>query len=269
MSSSNDQALEAEPTNASHHQQEASEEPSRLGPAQRLVGTLLSPGETFQDMNRKPTWIIPMVISIICSVAFIWFVLSHFEDGWRHFMQKAMEGRGGPAPTGQDLERVFMITKWGYLVFAGVFAIILIFATAGIFALGMMLMQAQTTFKKVLSVVTWSWAATGIMQVIVTIASVLARGSEPTGDFNPREMGGLSAANLASFMPEGTSAFIKGLAGAVDVFSIWFLILVTIGLTAVAGSRKIKSSSVAKLVFGLWVLMALIRAGAAAAFGGQ
>ena len=30
------------------------EEPARLGPLGRLTGTLMSPGETFADVNRKP-----------------------------------------------------------------------------------------------------------------------------------------------------------------------------------------------------------------------
>lgn len=248
------------------HHEAAVEEPARLGPFARLTGTLLSPGETFADVNRKPTWVVPLVITILCSIAFMWFLLSHFEEGWRQFMQKAIEGQSGATPSAQDLDRAFTISKWSYLIFAGVGAVALMLATAGILSLGMMLMQAKTTFRKVLSVVSWSWAVTGLIQVAVTIASVLYRGSEATSGFNPQDMGSLSATNLGAFMPDGTAAFIKGLASAFDVFSIWFLILLTIGLAAVSGSRKIKSSSVAPMVFGLWIVSVLIRASLAAAF---
>ncbi|MFY9607565.1 MAG: YIP1 family protein [Blastocatellia bacterium] len=270
MSQADAQAEIASPATGAPRPQDVPivQEPARLGPIQRLIGTLFSPGETFEDVNRKPTWMVPALISVVSSIAFMWFLLFHFETGWREFMKKAMASRSGAAaPTGQDLEMAFMITKWSYLIFAGVGVVIFILATAGIFALGMMLLQAKTTFKKVLAVVTWCWAATGLLQVIVTIASVLVRGGD-TSSFNPQEMGSLSAANLGAFLPDGTSAFVKGLASTIDVFSIWFLILLTIGLAAVAGSRKIKSSSVAPLVLGLWIVSALIRAGLAAAFGG-
>ncbi|HEV8482119.1 MAG TPA: hypothetical protein VGV87_01065, partial [Blastocatellia bacterium] len=40
-------------------------EAARLGPLQRLIGILFSPGETFVDINRKPTWLAPLLISIV------------------------------------------------------------------------------------------------------------------------------------------------------------------------------------------------------------
>ena len=76
----------------------------------------------------------------------------------------------------------------------------------------------------------------------------------------------MSLTNLAAILPEGTSAFIKGIAASFDVFAIWYLILLMIGLAAVSGLRKAKSSSMAPMVVGLWLVIVLIRAAIGAAF---
>jgi Yip1-like protein len=250
--------------------QAPAEEAAKIGEAGRFTGVLFSPGATFEDINRKPTWIVPLAIAILAAVAFSWFLSSHFDEGWHQFMRKTLEERarqsGGAQPSPQDIDRGVGFAKYFGLGISVVGTILVNLIIAGVLALGMMFLQAQTTFKKILSVVMWSWAVTSVLQIIVTIASVMARGSE-SGDFNPQKLGSLSATNLAFLMPDDSSAFIKGLAGTVDVFSIWFLILLTIGLAAVSGSRKIKSGSVAPMVFGLWIITALIRAGMAAAFG--
>jgi hypothetical protein len=68
-------------------------------------------------------------------------------------------------------------------------------------------------------------------------------------------------------LPEGTSSFLKALAGSFDLFTIWLLILLSIGLAAIAGSRKIKTGKTATIVFGLWFLWTLISAGLASLRG--
>ncbi|MGH9823099.1 MAG: hypothetical protein ACREDR_07610, partial [Blastocatellia bacterium] len=44
---------------------------AKIGPGGRLIGVLLSPTETFADINRKPTWLVPIIIVIVaflCSL---------------------------------------------------------------------------------------------------------------------------------------------------------------------------------------------------------
>jgi hypothetical protein len=247
------------------------QEPARISEAGRFIGTIFSPGETFEDINRKPSWVVPLLISIATALAFTWFLYSHFSAGMDQFMRKTLADQaaksGRPAPTSQDLEFGLKITKWVGLGFGLIGPVVVNLIIAGAFALGLMIMQAQTTFKKIFSVVLWSGVATGVVQIIVIIASVLVRDPDSDSEFNPRNFGSLSATNLAVFLPSDTSAPIKALAASIDVFSIWFLILLVIGLTAVSGSRKISKGSVAGLVIGLWLLTVLVKVGWAAVSG--
>jgi hypothetical protein len=78
--------------------------------------------------------------------------------------------------------------------------------------------------------------------------------------------------NLANFAPTSLGAFMNPmetnaalykLATALDVTSIWSMVLMGIGIAIVAG---VKRSSGYIAVFGWWVLIVLITVGWAAAF---
>jgi hypothetical protein len=51
------------------------------------------------------------------------------------------------------------------------------------------------------------------------------------------------------------------------VFNIWAALLLTAGLAAIGGTRKMTKGKTGVLVFGLWGLWVVIRVGIAVAFG--
>jgi Yip1 domain len=254
-------------------EQPAPEEPARLGPLGRLTGTLMSPGETFADVNRKPTWIAPMIIAIVTVLAstlfFQWRVKPDWDQIMRNQIRKRME-RSNQSLTEEQMQQQVNIAKTIAKfspIIGAVFTPIIYVIVAGIFALGLMFIQAKTTFKKILSVVAWSYAVIGILATIVTIASLMVRDEESLRNIDPTQSAGIVPTNLAAFLPAETSAVIKSLAGSLDIFTIWILILLSIGFAAIAGSRKISTGKTARLVFGFWAVFVLIKAGWAAIFG--
>ncbi len=36
---------------------------------QRVVGVVLSPGQTFEDINRRPSWLLPFVLLLLFNLA--------------------------------------------------------------------------------------------------------------------------------------------------------------------------------------------------------
>jgi hypothetical protein len=254
-------------------EQPAPEEPARLSPLGRLTGTLMSPGETFADVNRKPTWIAPMIIAIVTVLAstlfFQWRVKPDWDQIMRNQIRKRLEKSNQSLTEEQMQQQVNIaktIAKFSPIIGA-VFTPIIYLIVAGIFALGLMFIQAKTTFKKILSVVAWSYAAIGILATIVTIASLMVRDEESLRNIDPTQSAGIVPTNLAAFLPAETSAVIKSLAGSLDIFTIWILILLSIGFAAIAGSRKISTGKTARLVFGFWAVFVLIKAGWTAIFG--
>lgn len=275
MSQPEDQTPETTPSYAAPQQpdQTPAEEPARLGPLARLSGTLLSPGETFADINRKPTWIAPMIIAILTVLAstlfFQWRVNPDWDSIMRNQIKKRLEKSNQSLPEEQMEQQVAFakgIAKFSPIIGA-VFTPIFYVVIAGIFALGLMFIQAKTTFKKILSVVAWSFAATSIVATLVTMASLMVRDQESLRSMDPTQSGGIVPSNLAAFLPSDTSAVILSVAGSLDIFTIWILILLTIGFASISGSRKITTGKTASVVFGFWAVFVLIKVAWAAAFG--
>jgi hypothetical protein len=248
-------------------------EPARLNWFQRLYGVLLAPGETFEDVNRKPTIIVPLIIAIVLTIAGTLFFSWRVNPDWERFSREAIkkqEAKSGqtipPDQAEAQVKGTVLVGKIFPLIAAAItpigFAIY-----AGVLALGMMLIQAKTTYKKILSVVLWSNCAISMIGVVVLAASLMARDRESLNQINPMEPGNITATNLSVLLPSGASAGVKALAGSFDLFSIWVLILLSIGLAAVAGSRKIKTSKTATIVFGIWILWILFGAGMASLRG--
>ena len=275
MSQPEDQMPDAIPMYGAPHQQDQPrvEEQARLGPLARLTGTLLSPSETFADVNRKPTWIAPMIIAVATVLAssffFQWRVHPDWDSIMRNQIKKRME-RSNQSLTEEQMQQQVAFSKSIAKFFPIIGAIVtpvFYVILAGIFALGLMFIQAKTTFKKILSVVAWSSAAIGIVATVVTMASLMVRDEEGLRSIDPTQPAGIVPSNLAAFLPSNASAVIKSVAGSLDIFTIWILILMSIGFASIAGSRKIKTGNTATVVFGFWAVYVLLKIGWAAAFG--
>ncbi len=250
------------------------QEPARLGPVQRFIGVLFSPGETFADVNRKATLIAPIIIGIIIALAgstfFTWRVNPDWDRILRDQVRKGAERSGQPMPSEEVIQQQVSIGK-AIAKFAPLFAIIVVplyyAILAGIFALGLMLMQAKATFKKIMSVVAWSSCATGVIALLVTIGSLMLKDEASLKEIDPTRPATITVTNLGAFLDESVSAPIRAIASSIDIFTIWFLILLSIGFAAISGSRKIKSSKTGTLVFSLWIVWVLLLAGYASFFG--
>lgn len=284
MSQPENQTPDTTPVYATPQQQDQPrvEEPARLGPFARLTGALLSPGETFADVNRKPNWLSPLLIVILIGLAstlfFEWRVKPDWDRFFRSQITKSME-KSGRTMTKEEIDSaVAMQIKFSKTdltsplsaVFTAVrlvlYTVFLCVLPAGIFALGLMLIQAQTTFKKILSIVSWSTAATGLVGFLVFVGALMIQDEERLRDVNPTEVATLVPTNLGVILPQDMSPFISSLIASIDIFAIWFLILLIMGFVAISGAKRITHGKVASLVLSLWFVWVIIKAGFAAVF---
>jgi hypothetical protein len=117
-----------------------------------------------------------------------------------------------------------------------------------------------------LSVYSWTAASVSLVGLLVTAAVLMTRDTESMRTMDPKDYGNLTATNLGALVTSGSSAF-KSIAGSIDVFSIWTIVLLSIGFAAIAGSRKITKSKTATIVITVWVVYVLIKAGLSGIFG--
>jgi Yip1 domain len=250
------------------------EEPARMNAMQRLIGTIFSPGETFKDINRKPTWLIPILISMVLFSAGSFFYEWRAKPDWdkqiRLEIKKALERRGQDLPPDQIEKQVDIQKKVARFIplIAPVFVPIGNLVLAGIFALGMMLLQAKTTFKKIFSVVVWTSAGLGLVGFILRVAVLMTANEEALSNSNPRQQGAdLMPTHIGWFLPDGTSGMLKSFADSLDVFSFWVMIVMAIGLAAVSGNKRITTKKTFTMLFGLWLVYVLIKVAVSSVFG--
>lgn len=249
------------------------EEAVGVGLVRRLTGLVIAPEETFREVNRDPNWLAPILITIVFAFAFSLFFSWWVQPDWnqivREKVRERVENGSMAAPTAEQIERQVTLTKKivGLLPFFSIISVPLFcFLLASVFALGLMLMMAQTTFKKILAVVAWSSCVPWCVATVVTVVTLLVRDRE---SIDPTQPTSVLASSLAVFLSSDTPATIRSVAASFDIFTIWFLILLTIGFASISEPPPLTKMQTGALVSGTWVAWVLIKAaGSTLGFGG-
>src|SRR5271170_5964225 len=68
--------------------QEQNVQPAMSAPA-RLVGVLVNPKKTFDDIVRSPGWLLPFALIMLISLMITWGI--GYRIGWRAVVEKQIE----------------------------------------------------------------------------------------------------------------------------------------------------------------------------------
>ncbi len=71
------------------------------------------------------------------------------------------------------------------------------------------------------------------------------------------------ATNVGAFLADDAPKWLQSLGSSLEIFWIWFLVLLAVGFAA-SNPKKINPGSAFGVVFGLWLLWVLIKVGWAA-----
>lgn len=232
--------------------------PAGLSEPQRIISTFVAPSKTFTDIRRNARWWVPWLILSVFGFA-VGSVLSK-KINWEQVVREQMEN--GPraaqfesAPKDLQDRQVAIGVKFGkILVYAApVFALIGGLIVAAIlmatFNFGF---EASVPYTHSLAIVFYGWLP-GIIQAVLGLLTVLLR-----PDLEGLNPGNLVATNLAYFMDKANSSkFLYGMAGAVDVITIWSIILIGIGFSVNAVPRKLSRGAAISTVVVLFLIYKL------------
>ncbi len=236
-----------------------------LSQLQRVVSTFMAPGKLFADFKRSTSWWLPFVIMVVFSYLFVFAIQS--KVGWdqvtENMIQQSpkMSAQFEKLPADQLATQKKIITastQYGMyltpvivLIYTVVIAAVLLFTIN--FGFG-----GKAGFGAVLAVVMYGSLPT-ILQSLVGSLGLFAGLGETFNIQNP------TGTNVAYYLSASdTAPALYKLAQAIDPITIWSMVVVSIGLGAVAG---LKNKSGYTAVFGWWALITLIKVGWAAAFG--
>jgi hypothetical protein len=232
--------------------------PSTEGPGlslpARFWGILTSPRDTFVDVAARPRWFGMMALVLIVSaVCTGWFFST--QVGQTAWLDKAVEsvrqsGREMPEAQWATMQKMASYMGVIYAVSTLVVAPIMWLIISGIlFAVFNAALGGTSTFKQLFSVFVHSTAISVIQQLFVTPLNYVRETMS-------------SATNLAVFLPMlDESSFLAKLLGTIDLFLIWWIAILSIGLGALF---KRKTGPIAA---GLFVVYGVIAVIVAAFFG--
>jgi hypothetical protein len=232
--------------------------PAPLPLLSRVIGVITSPGVTFKSIVAHPRWLGVLVLTTVVGAVFSALPMTT-EGGQQAALDtqvKTMESMGmqisddAYAAMQRGASRMAYTTAIGALVMSPIMAVVLSGILFAVFAIA----GGGATFKQVFTV----YAHSG---VVMTVSALFA------GTINYFRQSMTSASNLNVMLPmleEGS--FVARLAGFVDVFAIWWLIVLSIGL-AVAYRKR--TQSVAIIIFSIYAVIALAVAGIMSMLGGS
>ncbi|MCX6631809.1 MAG: YIP1 family protein [Candidatus Solibacter sp.] len=239
-------------------------QPKGLGEGSRLTGVFFEPGKTFEDVAARPGFWAPLILVIVTSLCFMVLFAQHV--GWERMMRHAFETNSraaqmSPEQKEQALQlqlKVVPIPAYAGILL-GVPLITMIWA-AILMGIVKGMMSAQVRLKQVFAVLCYS-SLPGVIMAALAIAVMFMK---PPEDFNLQNP---LVFNPGAFMdPTTTSKFIYSLASALDLFTLWKLVLVGIGLKA-AGGRDLSMGGAMTAVFLPWLVWILGAASLAGIFG--
>ena len=237
----------------------ASGVPADLSLPQRVLGMIVSPFPTFEAVVSRPKWFGVLAFTTLLG-ALAWFTFLSTDVGRQAFIDQQIHQReawGQPVTPEilQGIERMapmmrFIVPGSTFLV-GPIFVVVIAGVLYGLF--GAML-GGGGSFKQTFAVV----AHAGVVPAIASLGVLALNYARETMS---------SATNLAVFvqmLPE--ESFVVRFLGIIDLVWVWYLIVLAIGLGVL---YRRKASSIAYTFLGLYLVIALIIAGARSALGGS
>ena len=208
--------------------------PAGMGEFSRITGVFFEPKRTFEDIAKRPAWIVPVVLLMVATLAVI-MVMSQ-RVGWDRIVRHGMEASSrAQQMTPEQREQAISVGVKiaSIMAYVGVIFVPVVYVIIAAVLLGVAsgLLSAGLRFKQVFAVVCYS-SLTGLVTAALTIVVLFLKNPDELNVQNPL------AFNPAAFMdPNQGSKFLYSLATSLDLFSFWTILLMAVGLKAASGKK--------------------------------
>jgi hypothetical protein len=231
-----------------------------LSEGQRLLYTFTAPSRTMADLRRNASWWVPWLLISIVSIAFCYTLDK--KIGWGQVMETEIQSNPKSAEKmdrmpPEQRERIVKIQETsarvvGYAspVMTLLMLVVVAAALLAVFNFGF---GAKLRFSELMGVAAYGYLPSILNSLL--IISVMFFVAPETFDINHP-----IATNPGYFVP-GTMPFLKGSLGAFDLFTLWQVLLLAIGVSQLS---KVKRGTAFAAIFALVFLGKLAGAALAA-----
>ncbi len=234
----------------------AGEAAGPASPLARVAGIFYAPVATFQSLARRfswADWALPLAIGVLSSLVMFLVLASQFDIAAQ--MRANLEPTGmSPADIERTVERqvAFMQGPLRFVFMGGqavVYAVILALLSL-LFWGGTSAFGGSITYGKTLAVVSYSWLVRILEGVLLY---VVVQGREP---IRPDRIPSVLVTNPAFFLSvDQADSVMYALASSLNLFTLWTLGLVALGLSVVGRLSRGGAFGLVGLLFGLWLAL--------------
>jgi hypothetical protein len=232
-----------------------------------LGNIFIEPGRTFEDLRRKPRFIMAIVLSVILVMIFsILFAQKLGDDRVRRFIAAEIEKNPQAAAMSPDQKKQtidLQMTIASVVRYALPIFMVIIFVVGGLlYWLGAKAMGGEMSFTQALSVFVYSGLPPTIIVMVANIVVIFLKNMDDV-DIAASQRG-LINANLGFFFDGKAMPVLVTLLSVIDVFQIWGWFLAALGLKKVG---KMSSASAWTIVLVLALIGVAFRVVGAAMSG--
>ena len=237
----------------------APEMPPAPGPINhfgRLIGVFFSPKSTFEDIVKRPSWILPVVLMSVLGIVVA--VVMNQKVDWRDVAAKRIEEspRAANLSPEQKEQQIAMGAKispafvYGFGVLWPPLQTVVV---AGVMLLAFNVIGGAGgrfgTSMGIVSHAYFPWVLYSLLFVLILFLK-----APGTVDLdNP------ISTNLGAFLPDSVPKALMSIAKSIDIFSVWTLLLISIGFTAIS-PKKLRGKSLG-IAISVWAVYVAIKAG--------
>jgi hypothetical protein len=236
-----------------------------LSQVERVVDTFVAPTKTFTDILRDASWWLPYLLSSVLGLLFAYVILNKvglptLVDGVVHHSKTLEDSLANATPADAAKIRSRIETQFKFSYAFPVLGLVFGFICSGVLlATANFVFGGHAKYKQMLAVWFYGTLPLFVFNLLVVV-SVYAGLSGDSFDIQNAIGTNIGYYLSGSELPH----WLLALLSAIDVFAIWSAVLLTIGVSVVAG---IKRSSAAIVVFGWWFVYVLLKVAGAAISG--
>jgi hypothetical protein len=236
-----------------------------LSQVERVVDTFVAPTKTFTDILRDSSWWLPYVIAAVVGLTFAYVILHKIGlptlvDGVIRNSKMLEDQIANATPDVAARIRGRIETNFKIAYAAPVIGLVIGLICAGVLlGTANFVFGGRAKYKQMLAV--WFYATLPLVLFnLLIIGSAYAGLTGDSFDIN-----NALGTNIGYYLAGGdTPHWLVTLLASVDLFAIWIAILLTVGVSIVAG---IKRSLAAVVVFGWWFIFVVLKVAGAAISG--
>jgi len=218
----------------------------------RLFGVFFEPGKVFADLAARPRWIAPILISMLIGLALVYAISTHI--GWEPTIRQTIANNPQTADLTADQREKAIATGakfasifgWvGAILGAPVSVLLIAAVLTGLFN---GLLGTELKFAQTFAITAYAMLVRALLAALLILLVYL----KPPEDFHIET----SPFSPAAYMNRlDTPKWLMSLAGSLDLFTIWAIILLAIGFSVAAKKLSFtKSLTAIATPWLIWVV---------------